>query len=453
MMTTHPSLHALLFGSHEALLRRAANVLQRLYPESRLVERSDSDLAAQDLKRSIYDVVILAIDSNPADLLPLIQCLEDHETPMPVFLLLHSDLQQELFETFPDLPADWEVALSDRASDAFIARSLRSAISRYEVKWERDHLQRAFQSSLLQYRSLFDEVPDLIFLCDRAGCLLDVNATVSRVFGIDREAVLRKPIFEAFGLEESVFQDLGCSRHPAVRDRSRTLKLNFVPPTGESIFGLTHMIARRDNPGHPIQFQGVIKDISRRRDLEAQLRDHSKHLELMVTERTGELTNTMNFLHGILEGATEYAIFGLDEAGTFVHFNRGAQLILNFDPEEMVGRRKLDSLLDFNEGEFDSLESLLREVDLNGVLVREWVVRAGDDRNVVMHMTVNRLREVDSANLVYVGIARDVTEQKELEGLLKVYTENLEIVLEEKSPGTRAETYRTHPIEQAGDPG
>jgi C4-dicarboxylate-specific signal transduction histidine kinase len=171
------------------------------------------------------------------------------------------------------------------------------------------------------------------------------------------------------------------------------------------------MIARRDNPGHPIQFQGVIKDISRRRDLEAQLRDHSRHLEQMVAERTGELTTTMNFLHGILEGATEYAIFGLDEAGTFVHFNRGAQLILHFDPEEMVGRRKLDHLLDFQGGEFGSLEAFLREVDLNGVLVRENVFQTGDDRNIVMH----------------------ITEQKELEDLLKVYTENLEIVLEEKS--------------------
>lgn len=429
-MTPNPSLHALLFGTYSSSVRRAADVLRRHFPESRIIERSESRLAAQDLERSIYDIVILAVDRSPEELLPLIERLERHQTPMPVCLLIHSDCQSQLLEAFPDLSPDWEIAFHDRATDDFLARSLRSAIGRHEVKWERDHLQRAFQSSILQYRNLFDEVPDLIFLCDRAGCLLDVNATVSRVFGIEREKVLHKPIFEAFGLEEDVFQDLvahATRGHGPIKD----LEVEFRPPNGELIFGLTHMIARRDSPGHPVQFQGVIKDISHRRDLEAQLRDHSRHLERMVAERTSELTDTMNFLNGILEGATEYAIFGLDESGTFVHFNRGAQLILHFDPEDMVGRQKLDRLIDFGEGE--SLGSFLSEVDLNGVLVREIVFRTGDDRNIVMHMTLNRLREVDSANLVYVGIARDVTEQKELEDLLKVYTENLEIVLEEKS--------------------
>lgn len=431
-MTPHTSLHALLFGTQANSIRRADAILRRYFPESRIVEHTDGRLAAQDLERSFYDIVILAVDGMPADLKPVVERLENHQTPMPVCLLIHSEIQSELLESFPELNPDWEIAFHDQATDEFLARTLRSAIGRHEVKWERDHLQRAFQSSILQYRSLFDEVPDLIFLCDRAGCLLDVNATVSRVFGIEREKVLHKPIFEAFGLEETIFQDLvahATRGHGPIKD----LEVEFRPPNGERIFGLTHMIARRDSPGHPVQFQGVIKDISHRRDLEAQLRDHSRRLEQMVAERTSELTDTMNFLNGILEGATEYAIFGLDESGTFVHFNRGAQLILHYDPEDMVGRQQLDRLIDFEGDELGTLESFLRDVDLNGVLVREIVVRTGDDRNIVMHMTLNRLREVDSANLVYVGIARDVTEQKELEDLLKVYTENLEIVLEEKS--------------------
>lgn len=730
-MNPRPALHALIYGSDAAPVHRVAGLVENCFPASRSVCCTNPIEASQQLERSIYDLVVLVLDEARAELVPVIDQLKRHATAMPVCLLIDSSCQQALLETLPNLDPDWEIGFYDRSEDAFLSRCLQLAISRHETRWERDHLQRAFQSSLLQYRSLFDEVPDLIFLCDRAGFLLDVNATVVRVFGLDRENVLNRPIFEAFGLRESVFQQL-----VALSTRGdgpiMDLEVQFRPPNGRIVHGLTHMIAHREAAGRSVQFQGVIKDISPRKilesqlrdsedryrtlyelgqiasnslrleevanaslelicnrsralgglllqnrsrdqldvlaavnlgeadrralgqaeplqigrgligrwtmaaepqsldehemrelppalrdwltglgarslfgfplgrldltvpamllllpysealpggpdenllagltrslemglnncyhfasareaetkyrelweqapayfmsflkgglifevnqtatralgytlhemigrpfseflapedrgrfaahhravvengapqsyeirlrksddttlvasiisepllnadghaigekavlyditrdkDLEARLRDHSKHLERKVTERTHELTRTMNFLNGILEGATEYAIFGLDEAGTFVHFNRGAQLILHLDPEEMVGRRKLDHLLDLESGEFGGLPRLLEAVDLDGVLVREMVVRTGDDRNIIMHMTLNRLHDGDSAKLAYVGIARDITEQKELEDLLKVYTENLEMVIEEKS--------------------
>lgn len=431
-MTPPPALHALVFGTPTAPRERVVRVLSRLFPESRMIERSEADLAAQDLERSIYDLVVLVVKESPEQLGPILERLASHRTPMPVCLLVHTSMQEELLRCSVPVHPEWEIALYDASTDEFLGRTLRQAIRRHELRWERDHLERAFQSSILQYRNLFDEVPDLIFLCDRSGCLLDLNATVARVFGIERDDVLHKTIFEAFGMEAGVFQEL-----IALATRGQgpivDLEVEFRPANGRVIHGLTHMIARRDGPNRPIQFQGVIKDISHRKDLESQLRDHSRQLETKVAERTRELTDTMNFLNGILEGATEYAIFGLDESGTFVHFNRGAQLILNYDPDEMVGRRRLDHVLQFDDSEIGSLEELLRAVDAYGVLMREMLVRTGNDRRIVMHMTLNRLREADSGNLIYVGIARDVTEQKELEDLLKVYTENLENVLEEKS--------------------
>jgi C4-dicarboxylate-specific signal transduction histidine kinase len=48
-------------------------------------------------------------------------------------------------------------------------------------------------------------------------------------------------------------------------------------------------------------------------------------------------------------------------------------------------------------------------------------------------LTINRLRMPTTNDLSYVAIIRDVTEQKEMEDLLKLYTENLQQVIEEKS--------------------
>jgi PAS domain S-box-containing protein len=431
-MITSPALHALVCGTAPDAMRRVGAQVAMLYPSSRVIECPTPGEALAQLDHTIFDLVVLVLDSASAGIGPVLTRLRRHETPMPVCLLIDSACQDELIGELSDLDPDWELGLYDRGGDAYLSRCLRLAISRHELKWERDHLQRAFQSSLLQYRNLFDEVPDLIFLCDRSGCLLDVNATVERVFGVKREAVLHRPIFEAFGIAEADFRGL-VERATNGEGPIKDSDVKYRAADGRVVYGLTHMIARREGASRPIQFQGVIKDITPRKLLESQLRDHGRSLEHKVSERTQELMCAMNFLNGILDGATEYAIFGLDARGTFVHFNRGAQLILQYTPDEVVGRRRLDDIIRFPEGEFDGLDRLLETVDRDRVLVREVVVRAGGDRDIAMHMTLNRLGEVGSAALAYVGIARDVTEQKEMEELLKVYTENLESVVEEKS--------------------
>jgi PAS domain S-box-containing protein len=431
-MYSSPALHALICGASPDALCRAARCVTSLYPSSRIIESPTYIDAIERLDRSIFDLVVLVLDGVPGDVAPLVAKLRHHSTPMPVCLLVDSERHDEMLDALADLEPDWEIGLYDRGGDAYLSRCLRLAISRHELKWERDHLQRAFQSSLLQYRSLFDEVPDLIFLCDRSGCLLDVNATVGRVFGLDREAVLHRPIFDAFGLAEEDFRELVNSASNG-EGPIEDIEVQYRPAGGRVIHGLTHMIARREGAGRPIQFQGVIKDISPRKLLESQLRDHSRSLEHKVAERTQELTCAMNFLNGILEGATEYAIFGLDAAGTFVHFNRGAQLLLQYSPDAVVGRHRLDHVIRFPEGEYGELRELLEAVERDGVLVRELLVRTGDDRDIVLNLTLNRLKDNGSEQLAYVGIARDITEQKEMEDLLKVYTENLELVVEEKS--------------------
>jgi PAS domain S-box-containing protein len=153
----------------------------------------------------------------------------------------------------------------------------------------------------------------------------------------------------------------------------------------------------------------------------------------MVEERTLELTQTTNFLHGILEGSTEYAIVAMDQNGTFLHFNRGAQLQFGYDAAAMVGRHTLETLIDFQRTSWESLARLLETIDRQGVIVAETPMLTAEGRQLTALLTINRLKSPAANNLIYVGIARDITEQKELEDLLKLYTENLQAVIEQKT--------------------
>ena len=141
----------------------------------------------------------------------------------------------------------------------------------------------------------------------------------------------------------------------------------------------------------------------------------------------------MNFLNGILEGSTEHAIVALDDRGTFLHFNRGAQLLFGHDSAGLIHSRPFDLLIDLERAPYPSLPALLEEIDRRGVLVAELPMLTRDGRRLTALLTMNRLSAPAANNLTYVAIMRDISEQKEMEELLKLYTENLQQLVEQKT--------------------
>lgn len=730
-MVSNISLHTMIFGRDAETVSRIERVLESIFPNSRFVHRCEVSAAVTTLDQSAFDLVMVVLEKIDSEHGELLEKIRTHASPMPVCLLLPSRLQAEFHQSLGKHENEWELIIVDEAEDATIERSVHLAISRHELLWERNHLQRAFRSSLLQYRSLFDEVPDIIFLFDRAGCILDVNATAERVFGIPKRSMMLRPVSETFGIDEGQLQ----SQVLAATDRAGTIEdveIQFRPASGKVVYGLMHIILWQDAPDRPLQYQGVIKDISQRKNLESQLRqselkyrtlyelaqvssgslqletvaqesvelmaercgasgailllnrfydglnllaafqfdaqfatayrsgdpiqigqgvagrwaigngvrfmqsgdfdtlhpvisnwldhlgaqslvgypvgrtdlsvptsilllafdenvedgpdlelfsgmtktlemglnncfhhsnareaeakyrelwehapafflsllkggvifeinqtaakalgyrlnemigrkfsefiadesvplfeekhaeifttnhaqnyevklkkkdggyliasmnseplanvegevmgekavlyditrdkeleaslrDYNKNLERKVEERTQELRDTMNFLDGILEGATEYAILGLDASGRIVHFNRGAQLTFHYDPEDIVGQHKLDDILVFDAADGGSLRELLESAEGSGAVTREVACATGDGREIGCHLTINRIDSEKQSQLAYVCIARDVTEQRRLEELLRRYTEDLERMVAEKT--------------------
>ncbi|MCE5227994.1 PAS domain S-box protein [bacterium] len=725
----HIPLHVLVMASAKAPAAQISPVIRGVFPRSKITLPKSVRGARQALKRSPFDLVVLGLDPLPGDFDKLLEALKNHETPMPTLLIFSPESEAEIYERVPDIPSTWELMTSDALSASTLERRMRMAIENHQRHWELSHLHTAFRSSLAQYRNLFDEVPDLIFLCDRSGCLLDINATAERMFGHTKDKFLLRPVFDTIGMNREDFQRL-IERAVSTDGLIEDFEIELRPRGQSPIYGLIHMIRWQTGPGRPMHFQGVVKDISphklletqlrqsedqyktlyelariscsslkldevvgrsiqlihgclnaagtlllsnrnyeelnllaesgmpddlrerfldsppiigqdtigalalspgvvsvaqvsdagmhpviaewasrigpchlvgiamgrsnptlptsvllmlipgqhedrydellagltktlemgmtnclhydnsleaerryrelwenaptyfisvlkggivfeinqtalialgyplnelighpmrriidpndyelferahedlietgkpqnyelrllkksgegvivsltsqalldrngqrigekaalnditRDKALKAQLRDYADNLERMVEDRTTALTQTMNFLNGILEGSTEHAIVGLDDTGTFLHFNSGAQLLFDYPAADMVGRHKLDMLIDFERASFGSLDELMNEVNAQGVWVQETPMITRTGHRLTALVTMNRLTEPAANNLTYVVIARDITEQKEMEDLLKLYTENLQQVIEQKT--------------------
>jgi|GEM_PF-634497 len=426
-----PFLHVLIHASGGRMARRVRGVLEREFPGSQFELCGAAAEAVASLERSAFDAVVLAWRRFRLDDLRLPERLARHPTPMPVTVLLRAADEDRFHRRLGSVDPDWSIATIDGLSDAGIARVVRRSLARHELKWRSQFAHQALRSSVSQFDHLFHEVPDLIFTCDRAGCLLEVNATAERLLAAPRESFLLKPVDEAFGLDRALVETLlANAEHP--RGPIRDLEVEFHRADGQKLHGLAHVVAFSPGPRRPVRFQGVIKDITELKRLEGLLRDHAEHLERRVEDRTRELRRTTDLLESILEGSTENAILGLDAAGRFLHFSRGAQLIFGHEPAQVIGRQGLDLLIDLAGTEFGGGAELLRRVDACRVLVLELPMRALSGRRLVAHLSINRLADAPADQLAYVAIARDVTEAKRLEQLLKQYNETLEREVERK---------------------
>ncbi|QPF73054.1 PAS domain S-box protein [Roseateles sp. DAIF2] len=143
-----------------------------------------------------------------------------------------------------------------------------------------------------------------------------------------------------------------------------------------------------------------------------------------------ELAQTLSVLKAVLDAASKVAIIATDRQRLISVFNRGAELMLGYRAEEVVGRRSTEML--HAPGE---LEALGREVSaelgrpIGGFAA---MVHASQlDRERECHYVrrdgslfpalrvVTEMRDADGGLYGYLGVAYDITRQKESEASLR----------------------------------
>ena len=95
---------------------------------------------------------------------------------------------------------------------------------------------------------------------------------------------------------------------------------------------LGRAFALRNEENQIVQWVGTCTDI------DDQKRARSE-LERRVTERTAELDGARVKFQAVLDAATQVSIIATDTAGLITVFNRGAEQMLGYTSEEMVGKQ------------------------------------------------------------------------------------------------------------------
>lgn len=131
------------------------------------------------------------------------------------------------------------------------------------------------------------------------------------------------------------------------------------------------------------------------------------------------LREARDLFAGVLKAASEQAIIGTDPSGRITVFNHGAERLLGWSQDEMLGRTPLtfhhrpEVLARAAElGVPEGFEVFVHNVTPGNAEVREWTYVRRDGSRAAVSLAVSEMTDEHGTCAGYIGVASDITDRK-----------------------------------------
>jgi PAS domain S-box-containing protein len=273
-------------------------------------------------------------------------------------------------------------------------------------------------AEILLSDDLIEALPDAIVAVDRDGVIVQLNSQTQALFGYERDELIGQRI------EILVPESYRREHHHHRENFAKT------PKTRRMGANLDLSGRRRDGSEFPVEISlspvstekgmfvlSAIRDISPRKRMEEELRRAHEELYQRTVEQLGEYRSRL----ALIIDSSEDAIIGQDLDGSITSWNKGAERIYGYAPEEVIGMN-ISLLVPPDEaanGLPDESSEILEEVARGeGIEHRESVRVTKDGRRLDVSISVSPLRDAKGDVIGASAIARDMTAQKRTENQL-----------------------------------
>ena len=260
---------------------------------------------------------------------------------------------------------------------------------------------------------LLEALPDAIVAVDSSGTILQVNTQALELFGYSHSELIGQKV-------ELLVPDSYRGQHhhhrQAYAEQPKTRRMG----ASLDLYG-----RRRNGSEFPVEISlspvstnrgkfilSAIRDISDRKRVDEELRRATEELHRRTAEQLGEYRARL----ASIVDSSEDAIIGKDLDGTITSWNRGAENIYGYTPEEAMGKNI--SLLAPSDRP-DEIPGILAKIGRGETVEHLESVRVTKDgRHLNVSITVSPLRDAKGDVVGASAIARDITAQRRAESQL-----------------------------------
>jgi PAS domain S-box-containing protein len=286
---------------------------------------------------------------------------------------------------------------------------------------DRKRAEEALRHSEARKAAVLETALDAIISMDEEGKVIEWNPAAERIFGYSRELAMGRDMAELIVPKSNTelhrkglakFLQSGRGRMLGHRTEMMALRANGAE------FPVELTITKIPGDG-PLVFTTFVRDITERRRTEEALRKSEERFRLLV------------------EGVEDYAIYMLDTHGRITTWNAGAERIMGYRAQEIIGRR-FHRFYTPDDVERKKPDQALAVATAEGRFQDErWQVRK-DGTQYWASFVITALRDESGKLTGFSTIARDITKRKHAEDEIRRLNAELERRVQERTAELQA---------------
>jgi PAS domain S-box-containing protein len=271
-------------------------------------------------------------------------------------------------------------------------------------------MPQSYQVTLLdeeRYRLLVDAITDYaIYMLDTDGHIASWNAGAQRFKGYEAWEILGEH-FSSFYTDEDRTAGL-----PERALRTAATEGRFenegwrVRKDGSRFWAHVIVDPIRDQTGQLLGFAKVTRDLTERKNAEAELKRSNDQFHLLV------------------QGVTDYALYMLDPEGHVSNWNAGAERIKGYLAREIVGKH-FSQFYTQEDRENGEPAKTLATARRDGRFEKEGWRQRKDGTRFLAHVIVDAIRNEQGEIIGFAKITRDITEKVQAQKALAQAREEL----------------------------
>ncbi len=265
---------------------------------------------------------------------------------------------------------------------------------------EREMAQELLRKAEEKYRNIFEDALVGIFQNTPDGRFIEANQALARILGYASPEELKDSIQD---IRQQVYADADSVDHylQTILDHDQAaLELEVRRKDGTTGWVLARVRVVRDDQGEVSHYEGMVEDISERKQIEESLRKSEEQYRHIVE----------NSMEGIFQSTPE---------GRYVTVNPAFARMFGFEsPQEMISEvRNIGEQLYKDPSD---RHRILAQIQANGHLLGfESEVRKRDGETFWMSLNARCMRDSEGNVILYDGFVTDITERKRAEAALR----------------------------------